>query len=627
MRLESLRIRNCFGFVDSGEIDFALPNNLVYVLGRNSSGKTSVLRALSCLEHGSTPQDYPRFANYEATAGLPHLYARFSVDTSAGCGLSAETLTDAVVAQFGSTSLQIRRGEAGSSAGPDTRSSRAAVPLLDDVFETYSALVERILDGGRVSVAKLGNGAYQFFSAEDTDGKIFRDRRESISSRVSSLQTAFQQDGWPYPAGLDFNFIEGQLFKQFPEIFVFTDRFSLDEGLPRSIRDQHLQQRQNSLTTAFMDLLDQDTLGEFLRASGRGRIKGLQDALQAKLDALSAEINEGAASAGADELVRIFVDRQDDARVVLEVDGKESYYEHLSDNTKFLVAYHVFQQDRERKNALNSVLLFDEPNQGFHPSAEGLMLGFLEDLAAAGNQVIVSTHSQHMIDLDRLGAVRLMGRDDGGALRVSNGIYRPASPGGDILALQPVTEAIGLRYAEQLVVKDRVVVTEGYTDMLYLRAFKRILEHGAELNIAPLRGEAQLGIFVPFLVSQGTAFKIMLDSEAVKRGLQKDYPVPDEHFFVVPAPEEAPATGTGIENMLTRNDFARLLERYGLAVNEKRLNNVSNSAYAKQEKIKPALATKLYSDEGVDRSFFEGGTLNAFGSALDFCSSDRWFRT
>jgi hypothetical protein len=147
--------------------------------------------------------------------------------------------------------------------------------------------------------------------------------------------------------------------------------------------------------------------------------------------------------------------------------------------------------------------------------------------------VVLTTHSQHMVDLDRLGAIRLMGRDDAGALRVSNGIYRPASPGGDILALQPVSEAIGLRYAEQLVVRDKVVVTEGYTDMLYLKAFKRILEHGAELNVAPLRGESQFGLFVPFLVSQGTAFKIMLDSEAVKRGLQKDYPIPDEHFFVV----------------------------------------------------------------------------------------------
>lgn len=87
MRLESLRIRNCFGFVDSGMIQLSEPGNLVYLLGRNSSGKTSVLRAISYLEHGRVPHEQPNFANYEATEGLPHLYARFSVDPSAGRNL------------------------------------------------------------------------------------------------------------------------------------------------------------------------------------------------------------------------------------------------------------------------------------------------------------------------------------------------------------------------------------------------------------------------------------------------------------------------------------------------------------------------------------------------------------
>ena len=286
------------------------------------------------------------------------------------------------------------------------------------------------------------------------------------------------------------------------------------------------------------------------------------------------------------------MDRQDDVRVILDVGDGETYYEHLSDNTKFLVAYHIFQADRENKNSLSSVLLFDEPNMGFHPSAEGKMLRFLETLAERGNQVVVTTHSQYMIDLDRLSAIRLMGRDEDRTLRVSNGIYKPASPGGDILALQPITEAIGLHYAEQLIVKDRVIVTEGYTDMLYLRAFKRIIGHEADLNIAPLRGDAQIGQFIPFLVSQGMAFKIILDSKEVKQSIQRDYPIPDEHFFTVPLPDGSDTrSGPGIEDLLTKEDFAHLITRYGLEVNDKKLRNISNSSYAKQEKIKPAIET------------------------------------
>ena len=55
MKLETFRVQNCFGFVDSREIELGVPGNLVYFPGRNSSGKTSVLRAISYFEHEKGP--------------------------------------------------------------------------------------------------------------------------------------------------------------------------------------------------------------------------------------------------------------------------------------------------------------------------------------------------------------------------------------------------------------------------------------------------------------------------------------------------------------------------------------------------------------------------------------------
>lgn len=633
MRLESFRIFNCFGFVDSGEIDLAQPNNLVYFLGRNSSGKTSVLRAISHFEHGMTPREHQRFGNYERPEGSPLLRARFSIDAAADNEiLSVDRIVSVVTQRFSNTPLEIEEGESGYQVTPsNTPISGKLASLLNTVKQTYSAFISSILDTGEVWVEKLADGSYRFLTTEDGHDE-FRERKQAVESRISNEltdnRTTFQVQNSNYNVNLSFEYIEGQLFRQFPEIFLFTDRFSLDKDLPRSIREDHFAEQQNASTEAFMGLLGKDTLGAFLRASGRKKIDSLQATLQETLDNLCEKINEDASSGGADELVRIFVDRRNDVRVILDVDGKESYYEHLSDNTKFLVAYHIFQEDRERKNTLNSILLFDEPNKGFHPSAEGKMLHFLESLAEDGNQVLVTTHSQHMIDLDRLSAIRIMGRTEDGTLRVSNRIYRPASPGGDILALAPVTEAMGLRYAQQLVVRDKIVVTEGYTDMLYLRAFKRILGHEADLHIAPLRGESQIQHLVPFLISQGMAFKIVLDSAAVKRETQRAFPdMKDDHFFVVPTPAGAnPEDTLGIEDVLTKDDFAHLLERYGYAINAKKLANVSNSNYAKQEDIKPDLATRIYADEELDRSFFQDGTVNAFGRVLDFCASGSWFR-
>lgn len=76
--------------------------------------------------------------------------------------------------------------------------------------------------------------------------------------------------------------------------------------------------------------------------------------------------------------------------------------------------------------------------------------------------------------------------------------------------------------------------------------------------------------------------------------------------------------GIGIEDLLTKKDFARLLARYGLVVNEKKLANVANGAYAGQERIKSALATKLFSDGEIGVSDFKRVSLEAFGRLWTF---------
>jgi hypothetical protein len=533
LRLESFRIRNCFGFWDSGEIDLGAPGNLVYFLGRNSSGKTSVLRAISYFEYGVVPEQQPNFQNYESIAGKRTLRARFSVDPSAGHKLSVAPLFDEVIQRFANAGLQAGVNEDGFSVSPSSQGAKEAAALLDHINECYSDLVKETQDKGEVWIEKVPNGSYKFLTEED-GYESYDQRRETIVARIDESNRQLRNEG-KTPLSLDFDWIEGLPYKQFPEIFFFTERFSLEEDLPRSIRTEHLKGEQNALIEAFLSIIDRQTWMNLLAASGRARLKRYNDAVQEALDALSAEINQDTVEGVADaDFIRFYVDRTRDVRIVLEVDGKESYYEHLSDNTKFLIAYHIFQQDRARKNALNSILLFDEPSKGFHSTAERKILRFLQSLAERGNQVLISTHSQHLIDLDRLTAVRIMSRDENGHLCVDNRLYGSSGAGTDTLALQPVTDAIGLRYADQLVTRDKVVITEGYTELLYLRLFSRLLGYD-ELNLAPVTGEGKILTFISFLASQGISFKVALDSSKVKSAIQRTVPVPNDSFFVIAA--------------------------------------------------------------------------------------------
>jgi hypothetical protein len=146
MRLEAFQIIKCFGFIDSGEIDLSAPGNLVYFLGRNSSGKTSVLRAISHFEHGQVPAQHPNFENYERTEGLSFARGWFSVDSSGGERLSVDALVRDVVQRLRSTPLEIQQDEESFSVFPtNLRSAPRAVQFLDGVNEFYTDLVKRIL--------------------------------------------------------------------------------------------------------------------------------------------------------------------------------------------------------------------------------------------------------------------------------------------------------------------------------------------------------------------------------------------------------------------------------------------------------------------------------------------------
>ena len=216
-------------------------------------------------------------------------------------------------------------------------------------------------------------------------------------------------------------------------------------------------------------------------------------------------------------------------QITVETDHKMSFYSHLSDNTKFLFAYYLFQ---EVHNIKGDILLFDEPNNGFHPSAQEFLLAFLQSLAKQ-NLLIVSTHSEYMIDLDYLSGVRIMTTNNN-RIVVKNYVYSKGKGTGDYLALQPILDAIGLRYGQQINLRGKIIITEGITDLLYLRAFKSILDYDVELCIAPARGDSTFLSLLPLLIAQGISFKIIIDTGNIKTAIQKSYGVEDKYICEIP---------------------------------------------------------------------------------------------
>ena len=628
MKLEKFQIINCFGFDDSREIQIHTPENLTYLLGRNSSGKTSVLTALASFEYGRIPSNYPRFTNFESTGKRTALRAKFVLEAGDTANGLTSGFIDQVMQAFASTGLQLVATEDGLEIRRGGQADRQLTTLIEGIATVYSELVRRIVDQGAVWVEKLANGSY-IISLKPGDRDGYQERQERMQDWKSAAISQGQvvgAHGQSHPVTLDPLVVEGYLFKRFPEIYFFTEAFSLGDDLPRALDNRELNNPQNSLTGALVSVLGRGTVRSLLQANRTTTISRVEAELNSRLDALNGQINEDVAAGVEDgDFVSLVVRKLEGVELLVTVDEGESYYEHISDNTKFLIAYHLFQAQRRHNDSLGSVLLFDEPNRGFHPSAEGKLLRFLETLAE-DNQVVIATHSQHLIDLERLSGVRVMGKSDQNYLSVHNMLYEVSGASQDTLALQPITDAIGLKYANHLVANREVVIVEGYTDLIYLLAFARLLGYDPP-NLAPVTGDGKIRTLASFLVSQGVAFKVLVDETHRKRELMSSFPIPKLSCLVV---EEfaglAPARTKGIEDLFTKDDFRLLLPKTGHPTNDHQLNVVSNSEYAKSHGIKRLIAETANTVGVLDIDELDADTRANFQTALDFCANDKWFQ-
>jgi recombinational DNA repair ATPase RecF len=77
MKLTQFQLINCFGFRDSGQIQLESTHNFIYLLGRNSSGKSSVLNGIKYFELGITPSQQPNFKNFNDSGDSRALIATY----------------------------------------------------------------------------------------------------------------------------------------------------------------------------------------------------------------------------------------------------------------------------------------------------------------------------------------------------------------------------------------------------------------------------------------------------------------------------------------------------------------------------------------------------------------------
>lgn len=395
MILKNFRITDCFGFSDSGRIALDPPGGIVFILGRNSSGKTSLLQALRHLELGLTPSEYKNFENFNPLDKPGWLVACFSVEKA---DLSVDSFLAYIRKKFGPPLPQ-----------EIINANAAFQKLLTVIAAHYKQLFDLALSAGEIWVAKAEDGSYMF-SLDPGDWSASKARTEAISKefRGTFPNAKFRHESTEWPVTIDAKIIESELFFIFPSIVFFGESYKLGDDISDRLVQKNVQSPANEVERAFVHFLGEEEISLFLKSNDPDERGEVLAKLRERASFLCSSINKPTPSILQSQgLIEIVLHEKDGLQVVVKADEKKSFYRHLSDNTKILIAYHLHLLS---KNIKGGILLFDEPSTGFHSSAQAYLLEFLQSVSRAGSQVVLSTHSEYLIDLDSLPGVRLMSK-------------------------------------------------------------------------------------------------------------------------------------------------------------------------------------------------------------------------
>ncbi len=199
----------------------------------------------------------------------------------------------------------------------------------------------------------------------------------------------------------------------------------------------------------------------------------------------------------------------------------------------------------------NNIILIDEPGLFLHAKAQKDILQKLEECAHR-TQIVYTTHSPYLIPSGNLNRVRLVIKYENAGTKIEK-----ITAEADKETLTPILTAIG----EDLSVgikadKGNSIVVEGYSDYLWVTAFRKLLDIQAELNFVPAVGADSSVHVGSILFGWGLDPIFILDNDEkgqrVKRKLKEKLSISEDRIIFVPEDRVG-----SIENLFSEEDFKK----------------------------------------------------------------------
>jgi len=546
MKLRSFRVMNYRCVDDSGDVPVEQVKALV---GKNESGKTSVLKAL----HKFNPiypepynglKEFPRRRYGEYTDDQPVAQLKFALTAEEKNELSkidprlSEASGVAVTRDYAGrhtvTVLPELLVQSSTMRGisPLLSQLREAIEKLDDIPPSpESGIRWKLLD----AMSRIGAGI-----DPDTDLSVVSAARESFDKQIQEIDALLGQNieserqrqirgvlqlmlntvDWPV--------IEAKLNKFAVErlpVFIYFEDYAILEGrihLPsfvERLRSGGLSPEEDTARKLLSFVkLDPAKLIELGSREGKSS-RELQEAIDTRalmVGRASLSLSGILAELWQQRMARLDLAIDGDYLrlwVADNVDGSRIELEQRSKGFQWFLSFYVVFMTASLEDHRDVVLLLDEPGIHLHASAQEDLLQVLAKLAEK-SQIIFTTHSPFMIDLNKLDNLGILVETPAGTK-----ITEPAKTR-DKTALFPLQAALAYSLSQAIYSERYNLLVENVTDVWILSA---ISDHFKELGrghidedivITPTGGGQKFGLFATILAGQNMDVAVLLDSDA-----------------------------------------------------------------------------------------------------------------
>ncbi len=547
MRIKKFRIKEYKSILDSGEV--TLDSKITTLIGKNEAGKTCILKALEsfksdyeyvkddlCL-HSEVKKKLDSDAIEKEDIEIVTIWFEIESQDKRTLKEISPQLTKIKTLQvtkcfdnsYRSESPDICLEELNISSKKEIQKNLSIISSITASFkEKLDSHCERFtpFSNSKNQYEEIINEVISFDPQTDLDVAMafddFQSRLISLPNLDGPIQDdiqVFSAEMKPYKDRIEEILLEEEesvsvvdyILEILPDFMYFANIEELEDTVP--------------VSTFLANKEKHKTLSNLIELSGLDDLERVRDAevydMSSQLRTASADVTGLVNKAWTQEKVEVNIDIMKNEIVISifdDVTKKEHPPSIRSQGFQWFLRFYINFAAGSKHELQDTIILLDDPGVYLHPSGQKDLLKTLEEISES-NQIIFSTHSPFMIDLEKLERIRIVSKEEKKGTLIEEKFYES-----DYDALQPIRASIGMTIGDSLFTTKKNILVEGYSDKLILEAMSKICSEKnenyidpSEVSVLPVNGADKILYLAIFLVKENLKLVILLDHDSKGR--------------------------------------------------------------------------------------------------------------